>query len=371
MPHDESKDASNAQSFNPSIRGRGSVEKPSGRFERFNKETDAETFNALYEAGWEEHEKQIPTETFRDMSRTIITTNDSPDIGMETTLNPYRGCEHGCIYCYARPTHEYLGLSAGTDFESKIYVKEDAPALLRKKLQSRTWVPKVIALSGITDPYQPLERKLRITRGFFEVLRDFANPAVVITKNHLVTRDIDIFQDMVKTNTVKINLSVTTLDTKLARHMEPRTSTPSMRLKAIEALAKENIPVGIMMGPIVPGLTDHEIPSLLKAVAEAGAQTANYTMLRLPYGVKDIFQTWLKQNYPDRTNKVLNRLREMRGGKLYDSKFGNRMRGEGVYAEQIGQIFKLYKGRYGLNRSTSLSTQNFNPHAADDQLSLF
>lgn len=357
--------------FHIPLRGRGAVENPTGRFEKLNLETDAETYNALYEAGLEEPEKQIRTQVFRDTSRTVISTNDSPDIGMEATLNPYRGCEHGCIYCYARPTHEYLGLSAGTDFESKIFVKEDAPALLVKKLAAKNWQPKTITLSGITDPYQPLERKLEITRKCLEVLRDFANPAAMITKNHLVTRDIDIFKDMAAEHTIAINLSITTLDAKLARHMEPRTSTPSMRLKAVEMLAKNNIPVGIMMGPIVPGLTEHEIPAILKAASEAGACRANYTMLRLPYGVKDLFQTWLHKHYPDRAGKVLNRVREMRGGKLNDSAFGTRMSGTGVQADHIAAMFALYKKKYDLNQSIQLSTLSFRRNAFDQQLSLF
>lgn len=371
MASDESCTDSKASTFHPRLRGRGALENPSGRFEMLDLETDAETYNALYEAGLEEEEKQIKTQTFRDTSRTVISTNDSPDIGMEATLNPYRGCEHGCIYCYARPTHEYLGLSAGVDFESKIFVKEEAASLLRQKLESRSWQPKVVTLSGITDPYQPLERKREITRACLAVLRDFANPAAIITKNYLVTRDIDIFKDMAADNTIAVNISLTTLDPKLARVMEPRTSTPALRLKAVEMLAKENIPVGIMMGPVLPGLTDHEIPALLKAAAEAGACTANYTMLRLPYGVKDLFQTWLAEHYPDRAEKILNRIRDMRGGKLYDSTFGTRMRGTGVHADQIAQIFTLYKNRYGLNRPVRLSTQSFRRNAGSGQLSLF
>lgn len=366
MAQKESKSA-----FHIPLRGRGAVENPSARFEKLDMETDAETYNALYEAGLEEQEKQIRTKIFRDTSRTVISTNDSPDIGMEATLNPYRGCEHGCIYCYARPTHEYLGLSAGTDFESKIFVKNDAPALLAQKLAAKSWEPKTVTLSGITDPYQPLEKKLEITRDCLKVLRDFANPAAIITKNYLVTRDIDILKDMAAEHTIAVNLSITTLDAKLARHMEPRTSTPSMRLKAVEMLAKNDIPVSIMMGPVVPGLTEHEIPAVLKAAAEAGARRANYTMLRLPYGVKDLFQTWLYQHYPDRAEKVLNRIREMRGGKLYDSTFGTRMRGTGVQADHIAAMFALYKKQYGLNQPVKLSTLSFRPNAGDHQLSLF
>jgi DNA repair photolyase len=332
---------------------------------------DAETYDALREACPEDDEKQISTEVFRDASRTIVSTNDSPDIGMEATINPYRGCEHGCIYCYARPTHEYLGLSAGLDFETKIFAKPDAAQLLEKKLASRAWRPKTVTLSGVTDPYQPLERKLKITRGCLEVLRDFGNPAAMITKNHLVTRDIDIFKAMAAKRTIAVNISVTTLDGTLARAMEPRASRPEMRLRAIETLAREDIPVGVMIGPVLPGLTEHEIPAIIKAVADAGACSAHYTMLRLPYGVKDLFQTWLAEHYPDRAKKILNRIREMRDGKLYDGEFGTRMRGTGIQADHIGKMFDLYKKRYNLNRPVRLSTASFRRIEDREQLSLF
>jgi DNA repair photolyase len=357
--------------FHPPIRGRGALENPTGRFEKLDVGTDAETYNALYEAGLEEaDDKQIRTEVFRDKSRSIVATNDSPDIGMEATVNPYRGCEHGCIYCYARPGHEYFGLSAGLDFETKIFAKPDAAALLEKKLSAASWTPKVVTLSGVTDCYQPLEKKMKITRACLEVLRDFRNPAAIITKNALVTRDIDIFREMARFNCISVNISVTTLDGTLARAMEPRASQPHMRLRAIEALAKENIPVGIMIGPVLPGLTEHEIPAILKAVSDAGARSAHYTMLRLPYGVKDLFQTWLAKHYPDRADKILNRIRSMRNGKLYDSEFGTRMRGTGLHADQIENMFRLYKKRYGLDRGRRLSTASFDRTARSAQLKL-
>lgn len=357
--------------FSAPVRGRGARDNPSGRFEDKTRETDAETFNALLEADAEQVEKQVPTQVFRDSSRTIVTSNDSPDVGMDFTINPYRGCEHGCIYCYARPTHEYLGMSAGLDFESKIFVKHDAALLLREKLGSRSWQPQVIFFSGVTDPYQPLERKLKITRSCLEVLRDFRNPAALISKNHLVMRDVDIFAEMAARDLVAVNLSVTTLDPKLARVMEPRASRPEMRLRAIETLAKAGVPVGVMIGPVLPGLTDHEIPGILKAAAEAGASSAGYTMLRLPYGVKDMFQTWLGAHFPDRAEKVLRRLREMHGGKLYDSEFRHRMHGEGKHAEQIADLFKLCTNRYNLNRFKELSTEHFDRSAGRGQLGLF
>ncbi len=362
---------STSPKFSPPVKGRGALENPTGRFEKLNLGTDAETYNALYEAGLEEEDKQVRTEVYRDATRSIVATNDSPDIGMEATVNPYRGCEHGCIYCYARPGHEYFGLSAGIDFESKIFAKPDAPQLLAEKLSMPSWEPKVVTLSGVTDCYQPVERKMKITRGCLEVLRDFRNPGVIITKNFLVTRDIDIFKEMAEFDCISVNISVTTLDGKLARAMEPRASRPELRLKAIEMLAEAGVPVGIMIGPVLPGLTEHEIPAILKAVSEAGAQAAHYTMLRLPYGVKDLFQTWLAKHYPDRAQKILNRLREMHGGKLYDASFGSRMRGKGVQADHIAEMFALYKKRYRLNQRRPLSTAYFRRGARDRQLNLF
>lgn len=351
------------------VRGRGALDNPSGRFERVAQSID--------EHAWFDEEearcgKQVRTQVFKDTSRSIVATNDSPDIGMEATVNPYRGCEHGCIYCYARPGHEYFGLSAGLDFETKIFVKEDAPRLLAQKLSSKNWQPQVVTLSGVTDCYQPLERSMKITRGCLEVLRDFRNPAVIITKNNLVTRDIDVLAEMAAYECISVNLSVTTLDGGLARIMEPRTSQPAMRLRAIEALAKAGIPVGVMIGPVLPGLTEHEIPAILKAVAGAGATRAHYTMLRLPYGVKDLFVDWLDEHFPDRKEKILNRLRSMRNGKLYDAEFGTRMRGTGFYADQIAQIFNASKKRYGLDAPRKpLSTAHFRRDAHDAQQSLF
>lgn len=359
------------QEFAAPVRGRGALENPSGRFEALVLDGEAETYNSLCEADLEEPDRQIPTQVFRDGSRSIVATNDSPDIGMEATVNPYRGCEHGCIYCYARPGHEYFGLSAGLDFETKIFAKPEAPKLLAETLSKASWQPKVVTLSGVTDCYQPLERRLKITRGCLEVLRDFRNPGVIITKNALVTRDIDIFKEMKEFDCISVNMSVTTLDAALARTMEPRASAPIQRLRAIEALAEAGVPVGIMIGPVLPGLTEHEIPAILKAVAEAGAQSAHYTMLRLPYGVKDLFQSWLSKHYPDRAEKVLNRLREMRGGKLYDAQFGDRMRGTGIQADHIADLFALYKKRYRLDRGRRLSTAHFRRHAHDAQLRLF
>ena len=353
------------------IRGRGALENPVGRFEPLQVEADPDATPERVEDGEEPAPRQMKTQVFRDKSKSVISTNDSPDIGMEATLNPYRGCEHGCIYCFARPTHEYLGLSAGLDFETKIFAKPEAPRLLQEKLQSPSWQPKVIFMSGVTDPYQPLERKMKITRGCLEVLADFLNPVAFITKNHLVTRDIDLLKVLAEKEVVAVNMSITTLDRKLARLMEPRASTPPMRLKAIEALSKADIPVNVLIGPVLPGLTEHEIPAILESAANAGARSAGYTMLRLPYGVKDLFQTWLHEHFPDRAEKVLNRIRSIRDGKLNNSEFGSRMRGEGFHATQISQLFDLSRKRFGLTRRTPLSTAHFRRNARDAQGSLF
>lgn len=316
----------------------------------------------------------LRTEVYRDATRTLIAYNDSPDIGFDASINPYRGCEHGCIYCYARPTHEYLGMSLGTDFESKIFAKEHAADLLRKELAALSWKPQVIAISGVTDAYQPVERTLKLTRGCLEVLADCRNPAVIITKNFLVTRDLDLLQQLAAHQAVRVVVSITTLASTLARQMEPRASTPALRLKTVEVLAKAGIPVGVNMAPIVPGITDHEIPDLLRAAADAGAQFANFTMLRLPYAVKDLFADWLERHFPERKTKVLHRIAEMRGGRLNDSTFGQRMRGEGIFADQIRDLFQMTKRRLHLDangKMHELSTAAFRRPAPAGQRRLF
>ena len=357
-------------------RARGAVDNPVGRFEKLDLEADWSALDPADEWLADTGQRRLPTQVFRDTSKTIISTNDSPDLSMDTTLNPYRGCEHGCIYCYARPTHEYLGLSAGLDFETKIFAKPDAPLLLREKLQSPKWKPRSVTLSGITDCYQPLERTLKITRGCLEVLLEFRNPVAIITKNQLATRDIDLFKALAEFDGAAVNFSVTTLDPEIARKMEPRTAQPLQRLRAIEQFSRAGVPVGIMIGPVVPGLTDHEIPAILKATAAAGAQWAGYTMMRLPYGVKDLFQGWLAEHFPEKQEKVLGQIRDVRGGKLNDAHFGTRMRGTGPYADHVASLFKLYKKRYGLDRSRfQLSTAHFRrPEQVESdgkQLSLF
>lgn len=358
------------QQKKPAIRGRGALENPTGRFEKLTLSEDPDT--DFPEQEEDADGKQIKTCIYRDTTRSIISTNDSPDVGMDATLNPYRGCEHGCIYCYARPGHEYLGLSAGIDFETKIFAKPDAPELLKKALQAPSWQPVPITMSGVTDPYQPIERKLKITRGCLGVLCAFRNPVAIITKNYLVTRDIDYLGDLASVQAAMVNLSITTLDNNLARVMEPRASSPDRRFQAIEMLSKAGIPTNVMIGPVLPGLTEHEIPAILERAAASGARNAGYTMLRLPYGVKDLFQTWLAEHYPDRAKKILNRIREMRGGKLNDSTFGARMRGNGPHADQINQIFYMARKKYGLDQPyAQLSTDHFRKEAFDRQLRLF
>ena len=338
------------------IVGRGAASNPKNRFEAIQVEPDYEHLDP------EEHESEKPeTIYFKDHARSIVTPNDSPDIGFDAGVSPYRGCSHGCSYCFSRPNHEYLGFSAGLDFETKILVKENAPDLLRQKLSSPRWEPKPLAMSGSTDVYQPIEKKLGLTRRCLEVLAEFRNPVVIITKNHLVTRDVDLLLELARHNAVSVNVSLATLDDELRRIMEPRTSSPRRRLAAIEKLAVAGIPVGVLTAPIIPGLNDHELPNLIQAAAEAGVHFAGYTPVRLPYAVAPLFENWLQRHFPDRKDKVLNHIREMRGGKLNDPNFGSRMNGEGVYAEHLARLFEVGCRRAGLKneRRPSLSTAAF------------
>jgi len=342
--------------------GRGSPINPPSRFERIVWEPDPE---------FAPEEGAVETVFFDDPTRQILSTNDSPDVPFKTSVNPYRGCEHGCSYCFARPTHEYLGYSAGLDFETRIMVKRNAPALLRSELASKRWEPQVVVMSGVTDPYQPIEKKLEITRGCLEVLAEARNPVGVITKNHLVTRDIDHLAELARLQAARVFLSITTLDPALANRMEPRASTPEKRLEAVRKLTDAGIPVGVMVAPVVPGITDHEMPSILEAAAAAGASSAGFVILRLPWSVGPVFEAWLDVHFPDRKEKVLNRVRSMRDGKLYDSRWKHRQRGEGVFAEQIGALFRTSVRRFGLDRpETPWSTAAFRKPPGD-QLSLF
>ena len=353
----------NSDCFKRNFRGRGAADNPANRFERIYCEPLPE------EA--EGREVSPATEFYRDTSRTILSRNDSPDVGFDVSLNPYRGCEHGCIYCYARPTHEYLGFSAGLDFETRILIKEDAAALLRRELSSPRWKPQPIALCGVTDPYQPLEKGLRLTRACLEVLAEFRNPVLVVTKNYLVTRDLDLLLGLVEHRAVQVSISITTLDPKLQRLMEPRASTPERRLAAIGELARLGIPVRVLVAPVIPGLTDSEMPSIVAEAVQCGAGGVGYQMLRLPHGVKGLFEAWLKTYYPDRKARVLNRIQEVRAGKLNDPRFHSRMKGEGQYAEQIKLLFEAACRRAGLDRGvTPLSTDAFRASSGQGQLPL-
>lgn len=337
---------------------RGASYNPPNRFEKIRTERD-------------EPEPLPRTQFLRDASKSIISYNDSPDLGFRASINPYRGCEHGCAYCFARPTHEYLGFSAGLDFESKIMVKYDAPRLLREELSKPSWEPQVVAISGVTDPYQPIERKLEITRGCLKVLAEFRNPAAIVTKNALVTRDTDLLAELAKVKAAAVNVSVTTMDAALAGIMEPRTSTPSLRLEAIAKLSEAGIPVNVLVAPVIPAINDHELPRVIEAAAKAGARSAGYVVLRLPYALKEIFEAWLARYFPDRKDKVLNRLRELRGGKLYDAAWGQRQLGQGEWAKQIAALFAAACRRAGLKGDRpELSTAAFR-RPPGPQLELF
>src|SRR5438105_1855161 len=345
------------QSHRP-IHGRGASWSPANRFEKMHVDlTDVDVVDP------DREEKAKPgraTQYFRDATKTIIARNQSSDVGFETSINPYRGCEHGCIYCFARPTHEYLGFSAGLDFESRIMVKSDAPRLLEAELSSPKWKPQLLMMSGVTDCYQPIERKLRITRSCLEIIAKFRNPVGILTKNRLVTRDIDILSELARHHAVVVNLSVTSLDPKLQRILEPRTSPPAARLDAVAQLRAAKIPVGVMVAPVIPGINDHEIPAIVVACAEAGAQFAGHVFMRLPWAVAPLFERWLDEHFPERKAKVLERLRHTRGGqRLYDSRWRKRQTGEGIFAEQITAMFNVSCRRAGLGERPTLTTEAF------------
>jgi DNA repair photolyase len=337
-------------------RGRGARSNHSGRFESERRMS--------FDDGWENLAKldAFRTEVYVEPARSIITRNKSPDISFDQSINPYRGCEHGCIYCYARPTHCYLGHSAGLDFETKLYAKTNAAELLEKELAHKGYKPRVIALGTNTDPYQPIEREQRITRAILEVLERASHPVGIVTKSALVLRDADILSRMAARGLAKVAISVTTLDRRIARAMEPRAVTPGRRLEAIRGLSDAGVPVSVMVAPIVPGLTDSEIERILEAAREAGAVEAGYVLLRLPLELKDIFREWLASTFPDRADRVINLLRSMHGGKDYVAEFGERQKGRGPYAEQIALRFRLALKRLGLNeRRQPLRLDLFTP----------
>jgi len=348
-----------------SVHGRGAAINPPNRFVPLEVCPDPDA--PLEEAS------APTTQFFHDNARVAIATNDSPDIGFEASLNPYRGCEHGCIYCYARPFHEFLGFSAGLDFETKIMVKTDMPTLLRRELESPAWRPKTISISGVTDAYQPVERRMQITRACLEILAEFRNPVGIVTKNALVRRDADLLADLASHKASAVCVSITTLNNDLAAKMEPRASSPRARLEAIRALTDAGVPTGVMMAPIIPGLTDHEINDVLVAAADAGATFAAYTIVRLPLAVADLFQDWLDRHFPQRKEKILNRIRELRGGKLNESEFGKRFAAQGIWDEQIRSLFDLACRRAELSGSfPRLSMADFcRPRGSAGQLSLF
>lgn len=348
-------------------RGRGAQSNASGRYE-------AEA-RVAFDDGWQSLEDLPPftTTVAVDTARKVITRNDSPDIGFDRSINPYRGCEHGCVYCFARPTHAYMGLSPGLDFESRLFAKPDAPALLEKELASPDYEPRMIAIGTNTDPYQPIEREHRIMRGILEVLERTGHPVGIVTKSALVIRDIDILARMARRNLVKVALSVTTMDPKLARSMEPRASTPPKRIEALRQLAEAGVPTTVMVAPIIPALNDCEIERILDSAAHAGVKEASYVLLRLPLEVRDLFREWLIANYPDRYRHIFTLIRDMRGGRDYDSQWGTRMKGTGPMAWMIGRRFEIACGKLGLNKKRAkLTTDHFiRPKRAGQQLGLF
>ncbi|MGB0506420.1 MAG: PA0069 family radical SAM protein [Pikeienuella sp.] len=314
-------------------KGRGAVSNLSGRFEA--------TQAVGFDDGWdiEEDTPRLKTEVSLDHSRSIISKVSSPDMPFDRSINPYRGCEHGCIYCFARPTHAYLGMSPGLDFETRLVMKPNAPALLRKTLSSPRYQPRSIAIGTNTDPYQPIEKKHQIMRGILEVLEEFSHPVTIVTKSALITRDADILGRMGRRGLARVALSLTTLDTKLSQQMEPRAATPSRRLWALRQLREAGCPTGVMIAPVIPAINDHEIESLLRAAAASGAATANYIVLRLPLEVRDLFVEWLDAHFPDRAARVMRYVRELHGGRDYDPQWGKRLKGEGVYADLIRRRF--------------------------------
>jgi DNA repair photolyase len=348
-------------------RGRAAGINPAGRFEALS--------HHVFDDGWQTIEELPPFETQVQVEkpRTIITRNDSPDISFDRSINPYRGCEHGCIYCFARPTHAYLGLSPGVDFESRLFAKPEAAALLERELSKPGYKPATIAIGTNTDPYQPIEKEWRVMRGILEVLEKANHPVGIVTKSALILRDIDILARMAKKNLAKVALSVTTLDRKLARAMEPRASTPALRLKAIHELSAAGIPVSVMVAPIIPALTDHELERILDSARAAGAEEAGFILLRLPLEVSPLFRDWLLRMFPDRYRHVMNLIRSMRGGKDYDPEFGARMRGSGPYAWQIARRFEMATKKVGFRgRRRALDLGSFTPPLQSErQLALF
>ncbi len=344
----------------PQARGRGAVSNASGRYESRTSET--------FDDGWSEADetpKPLRTTLTPEKARVIITRNDSPDVSFDRSINPYRGCEHGCIYCYARPAHAYMGLSPGLDFESKLFFKPEGGRLLERELSKTGYAPATIHIGGNTDPYQPQERRLRVTREVIAVLSRFRHPFSVISKSNLIMRDLDLIGPMGQAGLARAAISITTLDRKLARVMEPRAATPERRLEAVRALAEAGVPTVVMFAPVIPGLNDHELEAVLQRAAEAGASTAAYVALRLPLEIKDLFREWLEANVPDRASRVMSLVRQMRGGRDYDPQWGKRMKGEGPIADLLSRRFAIAQRRFGLDRPLPpLDLSQFKPPAA-------
>lgn len=356
-------------------RGRGAVANRSGRFER---QARRPTFDGWAGDGWSSadfgpEEAPLRTSVTVEHPRRIITRNTSPDVPFDHSINPYRGCEHGCSYCYARPSHAFMGLSPGLDFESKLFAKPDAPRLLERELGKKGYKPKKIALGTNTDPYQPIEKTWQITRGILEVLARWNHPLTIVTKSDMILRDLDILGPMAKRHLVSVGVSVTTLDHRLSRKMEPRATTPWKRIAAIDALTRAGVPVAVFFAPVIPALNDHELEAVLDAAAKAGATEARYMMLRLPLELADLFEGWLRENFPHRADRVLSHLRAMRNGKMNDPRFHARMRGSGPYADLISRRFRLTAKRLGLNQRTALLRSNLfvRPLEDQEQLALF
>lgn len=344
------------------IKNRGALSNPEGRFE---KETREE-----FDDGWDLEEDILPTlETtiLQEFAKSIITTNDSPDIGFDQSINPYRGCEHGCIYCYARPAHAYMNLSPGLDFETKLFYKVDAAKLLEQEISKKNYVCKTIMLGANTDPYQPIENQLHVTRSILEVLNRYHHPVAIITKGSLIERDLDLLTEMAKRNLVKVAVSLTTLSLPLKTILEPRTAAPKARLRVMRKLSEAGVPVRVMAAPMIPLINDMELEKILREAKNAGAIHASYTFIRLPHEVKDLFKEWLKQHFPGRAEHVMSIIRQMRGGKEYDSTFGKRMRGEGEFADLLNQRFHLACKKFQLNvvASAELDTRSFKRPKAD------
>ncbi len=354
----------------PPRKGRGAVSNVEGRFEKRRIDPIDEDRAAGEE---DDAPPRLETTVIPEKTRTVLSRNDSPDISFDRSINPYKGCEHGCVYCFARPTHSYLGLSPGLDFETKIFSKPDAARLLREELRRPGYRCEVIALGANTDPYQPVERDLKITRGLLEVLREHRHPVGIITKSGLVLRDLDILAPMAKERLASVFVSITTLDRALARTMEPRAASPGRRLETLRALTGAGVPAGVLSSPMIPGLNDSELERILEAAAAAGARSAGYVVLRLPHELKQLFTEWLETHYPLKAKHVLGLVRETHGGKLYDSDFGTRMKGTGPYAELLRRRFETACRRFGLSRGPApLDTTRFRvPPRAGDQLGLF